>query len=160
MAYKDEYEVARLHTETGFQERIAAMFEGDYKINFHLAPPMTARRNEKGELQKKKFGPTMSVAFRVLARLKGLRGTAFDLFGRTEERRSERALIARYRQSIEHVLTSLDAGKHALALEIARLPEQIKGFGHVKERNLAAASQRWDVLLAQWDAPAQQRQAA
>jgi indolepyruvate ferredoxin oxidoreductase len=160
MAYKDEYEVARLHTETGFRERIADMFEGDYKVNYHLAPPMIAKRNEKGELQKQKFGPAMHVAFRVLSKLKGLRGTPFDIFGRTEERRTERALIGEYRKSIEQVLASLDAGSHALALEIARVPEQIKGYGHVKERNLAAVRPQWDKLMAQWAQPQAARQAA
>jgi indolepyruvate ferredoxin oxidoreductase len=160
MAYKDEYEVARLHTETGFREKIAAMFEGDYKVNYHLAPPMTAKRNEKGELQKKKFGPAMHTAFRVLAKLKGLRGTALDVFGRTEERRTERALIVEYRQTIERVLASLSAGNHGLALEIARIPEQIKGYGHVKERNLAAARAQWNQLMVQWAQPEAPRQAA
>jgi indolepyruvate ferredoxin oxidoreductase len=151
MAYKDEYEVARLHTETGFQERIAGMFEGDYKVNFHLAPPAIAKRNDKGELQKRKFGPGMLIAFRVLAKLRGLRGTPLDLFGRTPERRTERALIAQYRAAIEQVLGSLDAHNHDLALEIARLPDQIRGFGHVKERNLAAVRAQWDRLLQQWE---------
>jgi indolepyruvate ferredoxin oxidoreductase len=160
MAYKDEYEVARLHAETGFQEKVAAMFEGDYKINFHLAPPMIAKRNEKGELQKRKFGPAMLTGFKLLARLKGLRGTALDVFGRTEERRTERALIGQYRASIEQVLRSLDAGNHALAVEIARIPEQIKGFGHVKERNLASARAQWDKLMQQWSDPQPSRQAA
>jgi indolepyruvate ferredoxin oxidoreductase len=150
MAYKDEYEVARLHTETGFQERIAAMFEGDYKINFHLAPPAIARRNEKGELQKRKFGPGMLTAFRVLAKLKGLRGTPLDLFGRTPERRAERALIAQYRASIEQVIASLTGQNHSVALEVARLPDRIKGFGHVKDRNLAAARIEWDRLMHEW----------
>ena len=148
MAYKDEYEVARLHAETGFQEKIAALFEGDYKINFHLAPPMISKRNDKGELQKKKFGPSMLTGFRVLAKLKGLRGTAFDLFGRTEERRTERALIGTYRHSIEQLLPSLDAGNHAVAVEIGRIPDLIKGYGHVKERNLTAARQKWAALTA------------
>ncbi len=160
MAYKDEYEVARLHTETGFEARIAAMFEGDYKIHYHLAPPGLARRNEKGELQKQKFGPGMTMAFRLLARLKGLRGTALDVFGRTEERRTERALIAQYRGSLEQVLPALNAGNHALAVDIARIPEQIKGFGHVKDRNLAAARTQWDQLLAQWPGSRADRQAA
>jgi indolepyruvate ferredoxin oxidoreductase len=150
MAYKDEYEVARLHTETGFQERIAAMFEGDYRINFHLAPPALARRNEKGELQKRKFGPGMLTAFRVLAKLKGLRGTPLDLFGRTPERRAERALIAQYRASIEQVIASLTGQNHSVALEVARLPDRIKGFGHVKDRNLAAARIEWDRLMHEW----------
>lgn len=160
MAYKDEYEVARLHTQTGFQERIAAMFEGDYKVNFHLAPPMIAKRNEKGELQKKKFGPAMLMGFKVLARLKGLRGTALDVFGRTGERRTERALIGQYRASIDEVLSALDPGRHPLAVEIARIPEQIKGYGHVKERNLTAARTRWDTLMRQWRDPQAAREAA
>jgi indolepyruvate ferredoxin oxidoreductase len=160
MAYKDEYEVARLHTETGFHERIAAMFEGDYKVNYHLAPPLTARRNEKGELQKRKFGPAMHTAFRFLSKLKGLRGTAFDIFGRTEERRTERALIGEYRRSIEQVLAKLAVDNHSLALEIARIPEQIKGFGHVKERNLAAARPQWDKLMRQWEQSRPERAAA
>jgi indolepyruvate ferredoxin oxidoreductase len=160
MAYKDEYEVARLHTETGFHERIAAMFEGDYKVNYHLAPPLTARRNEQGELQKRKFGPAMHTGFRLLAKFKGLRGTALDLFGRTEERRTERALIGQYRESVESLLGALTSGNHALAVEIARIPEQIKGFGHVKERNLAAARRRWDELQSSWAGQAAPRRAA
>jgi indolepyruvate ferredoxin oxidoreductase len=160
MAYKDEYEVARLHAETGFQERIASMFEGDYKVNYHLAPPLLARHDEKGELVKRKYGPAMGTAFKVLARLRGLRGTALDPFGYTEERRTERALIGEYRASVEQVLGGLDAGNHALAVEIAGIPEQIKGFGHVKARNLAAARQRWEVLMQRWREPAAVRQAA
>ncbi len=139
MAYKDEYEVARLHTQTGFDERIASMFEGDYRIVHHLAPPMLAKRNDKGELVKRAYGPWMRRAFSVLARLKGLRGTALDPFGRTEERRTERALIAQYRASIDEVLARLDAQRLALAVEIARIPEEIRGYGHVKARHLAAA---------------------
>ena len=160
MSYKDEYEVARLHAETGFHEKIAALFEGDYKVNYHLAPPLVAKRNEKGELQKKKYGPGMLTGFRVLARLKGLRGTPLDVFGRTEERRGERALIGEYRASVEQVLAGLDAGNHALATEIARIPEQIKGFGHVKARNLAAARVQWEHLLRQWQQPPGQRKVA
>ena len=160
MAYKDEYEVARLHTDAAFLARIGAQFEGDYRLHYHLAPPLLARRNAKGELQKRKYGPAMLTAFRLLARLKGLRGTALDVFGYTEERRTERALIDRYRTSIEDVLRTLDAGNHALALEIARLPEQIRGFGHVKARHLAAVQGRWNTLLGQWRTPAAQRAAA
>jgi indolepyruvate ferredoxin oxidoreductase len=160
MAYKDEYEVARLHAETGFQEKVSALFEGDFKINFHLAPPAIARRNEKGELQKMKFGPAMLTGFRLLAKLRGLRGTPFDFFGRTEERKTERALIRQYRESMDSVLATLGEGNHALAVEIARIPEQIKGFGHVKERNLAAARLQWDRLMQQWSSPQPTRQAA
>jgi indolepyruvate ferredoxin oxidoreductase len=160
MAYKDEYEVARLHAEGGFQKKIAAMFEGEYQVHYHLAPPLFARRNDKGELQKRKYPPAMLAAFRVLARLRGLRGTALDIFGRTEERRTERAVIAEYRASIDGLLTGLDTSNHALAVEIARIPEQIKGFGHVKARNLAAARTQWQHLLQQWRQPVAPRQAA
>jgi indolepyruvate ferredoxin oxidoreductase len=160
MAYKDEYEVARLHAQSGFQEKIAAMFEGDYKVHYHLAPPLIAKRNEKGELQKKKYGPAMLGAFRVLARLKGLRGTALDIFGRTEERRGERALIAEYRANIEQVLAGLEPGNLTLAVEIARIPEQIKGFGHVKARNLETARAQWVQLRERWQRPDAARQAA
>jgi len=95
----------------------------------------------------------MLTGFRLLARFKGLRGTALDIFGRTEERKTERALIGEYRAAIEEVVSGLDAGNHALALEIASLPEQIRGYGHVKDRNLAAARTRWSDLLAKWRNP-------
>jgi indolepyruvate ferredoxin oxidoreductase len=160
MAYKDEYEVARLHTDAAFHARINSMFEGDFKLNYHLAPPLLAKKNDKGELQKRQFGPAMGLAFKLLARLKGLRGTPLDIFGRTEERRTERALIGEYRASIGQVLDALNAGNHALALEIACLPEQIKGFGHVKERNLKAARQKWAALMQQWPHPETVRKAA
>ena len=150
MAYKDEYEVARLHTQTGFRERIAAQFEGDFKIRYHMAPPLLARRNDRGEPQKRRFGASMGLALGLLARLRWLRGTALDPFGRTAERRTERALIGEYRQSIEELLATLDAGTHALALEIARVPEQIRGFGHVKARHLQATRERWAALIGQW----------
>ena len=153
MAYKDEYEVARLHTDTTFLDRVNSMFEGDFKLNYHLAPPIIAKKNAKGELQKQKFGPGMLTGFRLLAKLKGLRGTALDIFGRTEERQMERALIGEYRASIEEVIGGLSAANHATALEIASLPEQIRGYGHVKERNLAAVRTRWTALTAQWRQP-------
>jgi len=150
MAYKDEYEVARLHTDRRFLDRIAAQFEGDYKLVYHLAPPMTAKKNDKGELVKKSYGPWMLKAFGVLAKLKGLRGTALDPFGRTAERQAERALIGEYRRSVEELLSGLDASSLALAVDIARIPEEIRGYGHVKERHLAAARKKWDGLMAQW----------
>ncbi|MGK6308084.1 indolepyruvate ferredoxin oxidoreductase family protein [Variovorax sp. DT-64] len=160
MAYKDEYEVARLHSDRSFLERVDGMFEGDYKLNYHLAPPIIAQRNAKGELQKQKFGPAMLTGFRLLAKLKGLRGTALDPFGRTDERKTERALIGEYRASIEELLAGLNAGNHGLALEIASLPEQIRGYGHVKERNLKAARIRWAELMAKWRNPQAARVAA
>ncbi|MCZ8295241.1 MAG: indolepyruvate ferredoxin oxidoreductase family protein [Hylemonella sp.] len=152
MAYKDEYEVARLHGDTAFLAQINGMFEGEYKLHYHLAPPLLARKNAKGELIKRPFGPAMGAAFRLLARLKGLRGTAFDPFGRTEERRTERALIADYRACIEELLAGLSAANHAAAVEIARLPEQIRGYGHVKARHLATVRPLWDERMAAWRA--------
>ena len=153
MAYKDEYEVARLHTDAGFLGKVNAMFEGDFKINYHLAPPLIAVKNEKGELQKQKFGPWMLTAFKLLARLKGLRGTPMDVFGRTEERKIERALIDEYKASMEEVLASLSAENHAAAVEIARIPEAIKGYGHVKARHLAAARPQWAALMTAFRRP-------
>ncbi|MFZ4287246.1 indolepyruvate ferredoxin oxidoreductase family protein [Variovorax sp. HJSM1_2] len=155
MAYKDEYEVARLHTDTAFLDKVNNMFEGDFKLHYHLAPPLLAKKNAKGQLQKQKFGPGMLTAFKWLARMKGLRGTAFDVFGRTEERRTERALIGEYRATIEGVLTMLTAANHGTAVELARLPELIKGYGHVKEANLATTRAKWAALEAAFHAPVQ-----
>ena len=160
MAYKDEYEVARLHTDPAFAQKIAGMFEGDYKLVHHLAPPAIAKRNERGELVKQPFGPWMRTAFRWLAKMKGLRGTAFDPFGRTAERRTERALIAEYRAAVDELLTGLDASRLPLAVEIARIPEEIRGYGHVTERHLAAARVKWERLPAQWRQPARAAPAA
>jgi indolepyruvate ferredoxin oxidoreductase len=150
MAYKDEYEVARLHSDAAFHSKVDGMFEGDFKVHYHLAPPLLARENEKGELQKSKFGPWMGLAFRLLAPLKVLRGGAFDVFGRTDERRQERALIQEYQKSIAGMLPLLDASNVDVAIAFARLPEQIRGFGHVKARNLAAVRPQWDSLNAQF----------
>jgi indolepyruvate ferredoxin oxidoreductase len=144
--------VARLYTDGGSAKQLADRFEGDVTLRFHLAPPLLARHNDRGELVKQTYGPWMLKAFGVLARLKGLRGTAFDPFGRTEERRSERALIGEYLDTLEEVLTGLSPDRHALALQIAAWPEQVKGFGHVKARHLAAARTRWGGLLAAWRA--------
>jgi indolepyruvate ferredoxin oxidoreductase len=152
MAYKDEYEVARLHTDPAFNATIDAMFEGDFKVVHHLAPPLTAKRNDKGELVKRPYGPWMRTGFKLLARLKGLRGSALDPFGRTEERRTERALIDEYKACIDELLGGLNTDRLALAVEIARIPEDIRGFGHVKARHLAAARTKWDGLMAQWRA--------
>jgi indolepyruvate ferredoxin oxidoreductase len=159
MAFKDEYEVARLHTDPAFTAKVAGMFEGDYKLVHHLAPPLIAKKNERGELIKRPFGPWMRTAFGVLAKMKGLRGTAFDIFGRSEERKMERALIDEYKNCIDELLKSLNVGNRALAAEIARIPEDIRGYGHVKERHLNAARAKWAALMARWRA-GELRQAA
>jgi indolepyruvate ferredoxin oxidoreductase len=150
MAYKDEYEVARLHTDPAFTAKVAGMFEGDYKLVHHLAPPLITRKNSQGEATKRAFGPWVRSVFTVLARMKGLRGTVLDPFGHSEERRGERALIAQYRACIEELLPALNAGNRGLAAEIARLPEDIRGYGHVKARHLASARPKWDALMQRW----------
>ncbi|MHC6218577.1 indolepyruvate ferredoxin oxidoreductase family protein [Stenotrophomonas acidaminiphila] len=153
MAYKDEYEVARLYTSGDFLKRVAQQFEGDYQVRFHLAPPLFAKRDEQGRLQKKEYGPWMFKAFGLLARLKGLRGSRFDIFGHTAERRGERQLIADYERTLQELLGSLDTGRLALAVEIASIPEHIRGYGHVKEAHLHDARAREAALLATWRNP-------
>jgi indolepyruvate ferredoxin oxidoreductase len=150
MAYKDEYEVARLHSGAEFRRQIADTFEGDFKVVHHLAPPMFSRRNDKGELVKRRFGPWIGKAMSLLAPFKFLRGTPFDVFGYTEERKTERQSIAEYRSRIEALAANLTKQNLQLAVKIASLPESIRGFGHVKERNLAAARAEGERLMTQW----------
>jgi indolepyruvate ferredoxin oxidoreductase len=153
MAYKDEYEVARLHSDPAFMRRIQGMFEGDYKLKFHLAPPIFNKPDPiTGEAKKSEFGPWMKIAFRILAKLKILRGTALDLFGHTEERRTERRLIGEYEATVAELLERLGRENHALAVEIASVPEQIRGYGHVKRRHLDSAKKKEAELLAQFRA--------
>ena len=153
MAYKDEYEVARLHSDPAFMRKIQGMFEGDYKLKFHLAPPIFNKPDPvTGEAKKSEFGPWMRIAFRILAKLKPLRGTALDIFGRTEERRTERRLIGEYEATVAELLERLDRENHALAVEIASVPEQIRGYGHVKRRHLDGAKKKETELLAQFRA--------
>jgi indolepyruvate ferredoxin oxidoreductase len=161
MAYKDEYEVARLHSDPAFKAKIDGMFEGDYKVKFHLAPPLLAKRDAKGHLIKQEFGPWMMRAFGVLAKFKSLRGGALDIFGYTAERKMERALIVEYRGRIQALLSKLTAENLSKALAIASIPEDIRGYGHVKERHLAAAKQKEARLLAEFDAaPVESKQVA
>ena len=148
MAYKDEYEVARLYSDGSFAKSVAAKFKGDYEVRHHLAPPVLAKRDpETGHLQKQEYGPWMMQAFSVLAKLKGLRGTAFDPFGRTEERRMERQLITDYRDTLSVVVSGLKPANLDLAVEIASVPEGIRGYGHVKERHVAEAKTSEATLL-------------
>ncbi|WP_151448003.1 indolepyruvate ferredoxin oxidoreductase family protein [Lacisediminimonas profundi] len=160
MAYKDEYEVARLHVASGFEEKIAAMFEGDYKIKFHLAPPLLARRDANGHLQKREYGPWMMKAFRALASLRFLRGTPFDVFGYSAERRSERELIVSYRTVIGQALSQLSPDKLADVTALASIPEEIRGYGHVKQRHLAAAMQKQERLLQRLQGGSSEQHAA
>ena len=151
MAYKDEYEVARLYTASDFLDRVKAQFEGDYELKLHLAPPLWAKKDPAtGELRKNTYGPWMLRAMKLLARFKSLRGTPLDPFGHSEERRTERRLPDEYRKGVEELLQSLDAGRMELAVEIASIPSHIRGFGHVKMRNLREAKEREAHLLARW----------
>ncbi|HLG48675.1 MAG TPA: indolepyruvate ferredoxin oxidoreductase family protein [Reyranella sp.] len=161
MAYKDEYEVARLYTDGEFLKKLGAQFEGDYRLSFHLAPPLFADRDpDTGQLKKREYGPWILGAFRVLASLKRLRGTMFDVFGHTEERKMERRLIAEYEATIDSLLATLDQNNHALAVQIASVPETMRGFGHIKEKNVVAAKAREASLLAAYRAPAAEKVAA
>ena len=153
LAYKDEYEVARLHCAPEFRRKLEAAFEGDWSLEFHLAPPLFARRDPTtGAPRKSRYGPWMMRVFAVLARCKGLRGTAFDPFGYTRERRRERALIDRYERTVAALLDGLDHSNHALTIEIASLPERIRGFGHVKAKSIEEAQHREAELLERFSA--------
>ena len=161
MAYKDEYEVARLYASGDFAKRIAGMFEGSYKTYFYLAPPLIAKPDARtGEPKKMRFGPWVMTLFKVLARMKGLRGGALDVFGRTEERRTERALIGEYEKTIEALLPALSAQNHSLAVQIASVPEEIRGYGHIKLKSIDAARARTDQLLARYRAGGAEERAA
>jgi len=160
LAYKDEYEVARLHTESGFLERIERMFEGDYRVELHLAPPLLARRDpETGHLRKRSFGPWVLDVFGLLAKLRRFRGTRFDVFGRSPERRTERRLIVDYEHTVEEILAALDQDNHEAAVGLASVPERIRGYGHVKERHLEEAKAREAELLEAFRHPERTRAA-
>jgi indolepyruvate ferredoxin oxidoreductase len=152
MAYKDEYEVARLYSETSFLDRVRSTFDGDkLRFEFHLAPPLLARRNpETGEPKKISFGPWILKAFALLAKFRFLRGTAFDLFGYTAERKTERRLISDYEQLLEELLERLTPANHHVAVALATIPEKIRGYGPVKQRHLAAAKAEEAALREQF----------
>ena len=152
MAYKDEYEVARLYTDGTFLKQVASDLGGDnLRFEFHLAPPLLARTDpETGRPRKMSFGPWMMTVFGALARLKFLRGTPLDPFGYSEERRTERKLIADYNVMLDEVLAKLTPENHAVAVGLAAIPEKIRGFGHIKARHLAAAKADEAALMEQF----------
>jgi indolepyruvate ferredoxin oxidoreductase len=161
LAVKDEYEVARLYRSEDFRSSLERNFEGDYKVRVQLAPPLITRPNPKtGKMDKKSFGPWIFTVFGLLARLKGLRGTALDVFGYTAERRAERQMATDYEETIAELLAALNAGNHALAVEIAEITNHIRGFGHVKEAAIVKAKAREAELLAEWRNPAPKADAA
>ncbi len=148
MAYKDEYEVARLYADPRFRAALESQFSGDYRLEFHLAPPwLTGDADDGGRPRKRRFGQWMLEAFKLLARLRGLRGTPFDPFGYSADRRLERQLIRAYEARMDELLGKLDARNHALVLAIASIPEGIRGFGHVKRAHVEAAREREAELL-------------
>jgi indolepyruvate ferredoxin oxidoreductase len=140
LAYKDEYEVARLYADPSFLKALNAQFEGDIKLEFNLAPPAIAARDEAtGHLKKRTFGPWMLSAFRILAKFKGLRGTRWDIFGRTAERQMERQLIRDYEALLDELVRHLSPANHAFAVQLASIPEHIRGYGHIKDANIEKA---------------------
>jgi indolepyruvate ferredoxin oxidoreductase len=154
MAYKDEYEVARLHSDPKFLAKLDVQFKDGYEVQYHLAPPTISKRDPMtGELIKRPFGPHMLTAFRFLAKFKGLRGGPLDFFGKTEERRHERQMIEDYIKQIEWTLTTLTPKNHAIAVQLARIPDLIRGYGHVKERNVKLAKAEEARLLEAYRSP-------
>jgi indolepyruvate ferredoxin oxidoreductase len=163
LAYKDEYEVARLYTDGSFAREVEAQFEGVRRVEFHLAPPILSRfykDKRTGAPRKIRLGGWMMPVFRLLARGKTLRGTRWDLFGYTAERRLERQMIADYERLLDEIGSRLSPATHATAVALARLPEDVKGFGHIKDASLAKAKKREALLLAELRNPAPVKVAA
>jgi indolepyruvate ferredoxin oxidoreductase len=158
MAYKDEYEVARLYTDPKFMQRIREQFSGDFKMKFSLAPPMLPGRDASGRPKKREFGAWVLSAFKVLTALRGLRGTPFDVFGYTTERRMERRLIEDYRALVTRILDRVDQSNLAAAIEVARAATEIAGYGLVKDASVKAYEARLKTLLAAFEVASTQSQ--
>ncbi|TIV99074.1 MAG: indolepyruvate ferredoxin oxidoreductase family protein, partial [Mesorhizobium sp.] len=147
MAIKDEYEVARLYTDGAFAADLARQFQSYERLEFHLAPPILGRRGNDGRPRKSSFGPWMMKAFRLLAAMKGLRGTPFDVFGRTAERRAERQLLVRYEADLDLIATALAPGRIDAAAALASVPALVRGYGHVRQASAARAAEERSRLL-------------
>jgi indolepyruvate ferredoxin oxidoreductase len=155
LAIKDEYEIGRLYADGVFAGDLRRKFSGEFRIRYHLAPPLLARPDPvSGRIRKRAYGPWMAIAFRALARARVLRGSPLDIFGYTAERRMERRLIAEYEATVQSILEGLRADTLDLAVEIAGLPQKMRGFGHVKLANIDAAKRREAELIARYRAPA------
>ena len=153
LACKDEYEVARLYADPAFWQQIDERFEGDFTVSFHLAPTFLARPDpDSGRIHKLKFGPWMKTAFGWLAKLRRLRGTPFDLFGYHAERKAERALTTQFEADIGQLIGDLNAERLPIAIELARLPDEIRGYGHIKAAAMQRAAEKREALLARWRA--------
>jgi indolepyruvate ferredoxin oxidoreductase len=149
MSYKDEYEVARLFTLPQFRQALEETFEGDYSLAFHLAPPWWSKRDAQGRLQKRRFPGVTMLGFKLLAKLRVLRGTAWDVFGKSQERCEERLWIDDYESSLLQLLPGLNSESREVALALAALPARIRGFGHVKAAAMAIARAKQQELLGQ-----------
>jgi indolepyruvate ferredoxin oxidoreductase len=146
MAYKDEYEVARLYTDGRFEKQLADKFEGKVTLNFHMAPPLLSKRDpDTGHLRKRKFGGYMLTMFKIMAPFKAIRGSKLDIFSYTEERKMERRLIEELNATIDTIMSGLNADKQQHAIEIIELVLDVRGYGHVKEANYA----KYQLRLAQ-----------
>jgi indolepyruvate ferredoxin oxidoreductase len=154
LAYKDEYEVARLFTDGSFEAQLRDQFEGNFKLSYHLAPPLLAAEDDgAGRPKKKTFGPWMMTGFRLLTKMKGLRGTRFDPFGYSKDRKLERELIADYESDVRQVLTNLSPQTERTALALLSLPDDIRGYGPVKEKSVAQARAKRAGLLKELTSP-------
>ncbi len=161
MAYKDEFEVARLHTDPAFLAELDAQFPHGYSVKYNLAPPLLSKTDPvTGHPQKKQYGEWMFKAFKRLSGLKRFRGSALDVFGKTEERQTERKLIEEYVQLLDQILARLNPVNHAAAVALASVPDEIRGFGHVKEKNLVAARELQAARLKAFNEAQQERQVA
>ena len=151
MAYKDEYEVARLYTNGEFDKNLNKAFEGKLKLKFHIAPPLFAPRDpDTGKLKKITVGSWILPIFRILSKFKFLRGTIFDPFGKTQERKTERFMISQYASDISKILNEVNSKNITLAVQIASIPDMVRGYGHVKEENISKASKKRDDLFKHW----------
>ena len=152
LAIKDEYEVARLYTDGTFKKKINDQFSGNFKLKFHMAPPIFEKRDKvTGVIKKREFGPWMLSALKIIANLKFLRGGMFDIFGYSAERKMERSLIKEYENQVQLVLDKLNKENYQLCLEILEMPLSYKGYGHVKEKNIVAGKEKLDRLLRELD---------
>jgi indolepyruvate ferredoxin oxidoreductase len=148
MAYKDEYEVARLYSDGAFKAGLEAKFTGNYSLRFHLAPPLLSKINaDTGKVTKREFGMWVMYLFRLLAKLKWVRGTRLDLFALTMERRLEREDLSRYEADLKEICAGLNTHNYGTAVELAKLPEKLRGYGHIKARNREALLLRRNQLL-------------
>jgi indolepyruvate ferredoxin oxidoreductase len=154
LAYKDEYEVARLHTESGFIESVKRSFGAGARMSFHFSPPLFARHDPMtGRPKKYELGPWVLPFLRVLAKLRWLRGTKLDPFGRSADRRLERELLARYESVLDRIADEVDESHFELALDLAALPASVRGFGPIKSAAAARAREAEQKLWARWAAP-------